>query len=332
MTDLSTQFLGDMAGGVLGNASVAANLMGQALPTSLVYFTSDRAESQEIARLRQLSGELAVSIQKAQGAKPNSKKYSYSGITSLINQKNQVDAKLATLGAPIDYQTARLMPANTWTDKQIKEFVNKGIAYKLDGFQPGMGMPEIQMAWDRILQQSILLSAGQDPAKGGKVWTPDMIMESYGKPGKFGTTVINGWEYDVGTGERIGYKGPLTKTTTQKNLDLSSTEDVQVIATQALRQALGREPNAQELAQFKATLHGLERSNPEVTTTTTTYKPNLETGELEAVNSDTQSSGGVSEAAKAQAITEAVKGKPEYAKNQSGTTYFNTLMGMVGGM
>lgn len=225
----------------------------------------------------------------------------------------------------VTFQEAALAPRD-WDDKTKREFVNKGIMYKIPGFSPDMGDPEIFSAWDDMLQSAWMMSTP------GREVTPWQVMNSYAKhEGQFGTITKDGWVFDVATGKRLAYKGSLTKKTRQSNVNLTSPEDVQVIATQALRDALGRAPTDKELAQFRASIAGLERANPEVQETTTTLRPNLETGELETVSSQSTTSGGVSQAAKEAAIGEAAKKGPEYGKYQSGTTYFDAMMQMIAG-
>lgn len=225
----------------------------------------------------------------------------------------------------VTFDEAALAPRD-WDEKRKREFVNKGILYKIPGFSPDMGDPEIFSAWDDLIN-----SAWMQSTKGREV-TPWDVMNSYAKSqGKYGTVTKDGWVFDVATGERLAYKGSLKKTTKRTNVNLTSPEDVRVIATQALRDALGRAPTDKELAQFRASISGLEQANPEVQETTTTLKPNLETGELEEVSSNTTTSGGVSEAAKQAAVQAAAKSTPEYGKYQSGTTYFDALMRMIAG-
>lgn len=225
----------------------------------------------------------------------------------------------------VSFDEAALAPRD-WTDKQKREFVNKGILYKIPGFSPDMGDPEIFSAWDDLINSAWMMSSE------GREVSPWQVMDSYAKEkGKYGTVTKDGWVYDVATGERIAYKGELTKKTKQTNVNLSSPEDVRVIATQALREALGRAPTDKELAQFRSAIGSLEQASPEVRETTTTLKPNLETGQLEEVGSSSTVTGGVSEAARAAAVTEAAQKSPEYGKYQGGTTYFNALMQMISG-
>ncbi len=226
------------------------------------------------------------------------------------------------------YQAAQSLPGQWYSDNPslYKSFVSKLIMYKYPGASADMGIPEAMSAWDDLLKMAITLNKSQ--GKDQKTnWTPWDILESYNrKPGSMGTHKEGDWLIDSATGERVKYVGPRTKTTKQSAIDLSSHEQVQAVAEQALTQLIGRAPTTKELAQFKATLNGYEREHPEVTTTTDHYD---DMGNVTA--SDVVRSGGVDEATRAGLIEGGVKKTKEYGKYQAGTTYFNALMQMVGG-
>lgn len=222
------------------------------------------------------------------------------------------------------YQSAQNLPAQWYNNNPgiYKDFINKAILYKLPGASPDMGLPEAGETWDKLLQTAINLSKTT-----GRQWSPWDVLESYNhKPGSLGTSRQGDWLIDNATGERVKYVGPKTKTTTGRAVDLSSPEEVQALAQQALTQMIGRAPTDKELAQFKASLNAFERENPEITTTTETYN---DMGEV--VATDVQRSGGASEAALSGLIQEDVKDTKEYGKYQGGTTFFNALLQMVGG-
>lgn len=322
--DITKQLIA-RAGSSVGIAP-STTVLGQTLPSDKVLLSRERGKNATTTQLLKDLEWTNKAIEKAQ------KENNSGNLAKYSLDKQSIVAKLNAEGYKgansLTYAEARTLPSQAWDEKQLREFVNKGIAYKIKGFQPGMGMPEIQGAWDSLVQQAITLSSGK--ATGGKTWTPWDVLESYNKKGTLGTTTIDGWIYDLASGERIGYKGPLTRTKTQKDLNLSSAGDVQVIATQALRDALGREPTAKELAQFKATINNQESANPAVTTTTTQLKPNLETGELEEVSSSSQTTGGLSDAAKVAAVAAEVKDTPEHEKYAS-SNYFSDLLALMGG-
>ncbi len=190
-----------------------------------------------------------------------------------------------------------------------------------------MGMPEILDAWDNQIKSAWGISQ-----TSGKTWTPYDVMNSYSSEGnKFGTVKKGDWEYDVATGERVRYLGKLTKTTTQKSVDLTSPEDAKALTTSVLTQALGRAPTAKEFAQYRSSINALERANPTQSTTTTTYNPNMDTGELETASSNTTTSGGVSAEALQNSVLEGAKDTSEYGKYQAATTYWDAMMQMMSG-
>jgi len=226
------------------------------------------------------------------------------------------------------YQEAQSLPGYWYNSNPnlYKQFVSKLIMYKYPGASADMGIPEAMSAWDDLLKMAITLNKSQTGGTKAN-WSPWDILESYNKkPGSMGTHREGDWLIDNATGERVKYVGPKTKTTKQTAIDLSDPKQVQAIAEQTLTQMIGRAPTAKELAQFKASLNGYERDHPEITTTTEHYD---DMGNVTA--SDVVHSGGVTDAARASLVGEKVKGTKEYGKYQSGTTYFNALMQMIGG-
>lgn len=229
----------------------------------------------------------------------------------------------------MDYDRAILQPLQ-WNDDKRRQFVNQGVLNHVPGFDVNMGMPEIQAAWQALVETSMLYNS---QAKGDeKKWTPFDVLSTYeNASGRYGTVREGDWVYDVATGERIRYVGPKTKTTTSRDVDLSSPEDVNALVLQSLRELLGRAPNDKELAQFRSSINSLERGRPTVTTTVQQLQPDLETGEVNVTSQDTTTKGGVSDTARAMLVQEDVIGGKEYAKYQSGTTYFNAMMQMLSG-
>ena len=208
----------------------------------------------------------------------------------------------------------------------LKKFVNSGVLNKVPGFDVGMGMPEIMQAWDKLMEDAWMMNKYM-PGGEDKKLTPWDVLNSYGNgAGKFGTVKRGDWLYDIATGEKIKYVGPKSKTQTNKRVDLSSVEDVRAITTNALSELLGRAPTAEELGRFRATINALEESNPVTATTTQTLD---DMGEV--VDTQTRQEGGLSAEARAAAITDDTKSTPEFAKYQSGTTYWGALVQMLGG-
>lgn len=223
-----------------------------------------------------------------------------------------------------------ILDVTHWDDDQLRQFVNKGIVNKVPGFEVGMGLPQIQSAWQNMVEASILFN--QSLKDNQTPWTPYDVMDTWAnQKGKFGTQRQGDWIFDVATGERIKYVGPKSRTTTHKNVDLSSPEDVKALASQMLSELLGRAPTAKELAQFRASINAQEKASPEVTTVTQQLSPDLATGEVRVADESSTTSGGVSDAARAALIQSPVQDTKEYGKYQAGTTYFDAMMQMIGG-
>lgn len=246
---------------------------------------------------------------------------------------------LGTTGKRINPQqppTARTVTADQarseplrWMNEEpatLQKFVNSGILNKVPGFKPGMGLPEIMSAWDDLLKSSWMINKYM-PGGTGKQFTPWDVLNSYANDNSnFGTVRRGDWMYDVATGEKVKYVGPKSKTRTDRKVDLSNPEDVRAIATNALAELLGRAPSPEELAQFRSSINAFERNNPLIQTTTETFN---DMGEV--VSTSTKQEGGVSQEARALLVSDTAKKGPEYAKFQSGTTYWNALVQMMGG-
>lgn len=225
------------------------------------------------------------------------------------------------------YDNAVALPV-TWDQNTLKQFVNKGILNKVPGFDTSMGMPEIQGAWQRLVDASTIFNAGS----GEKKWTPWDVLDSYGGEGKsYGTVTKGDWVFDVATGERIKYVGKTSRTSTQKKFDLSSPEDVKVLTGQVLRELLGRAPNDKELAQYKASINGYEKAHPTVTKTTEQLSPDLASGSVDVTSQTSTTSGGVSDAARASLVQDPTVDTKEFGKYQAATTYYDALLQMMGG-
>lgn len=269
----------------------------------------------------------------ASGNKYGDSSQIYLGTKSLIKEaggkagQGQFERRTGTGPNYVTAQEARGLPLQ-WMQNDpetLKKFVNTGVLNKIPGFDVGMGMPEIMSAWDDLLKASWAMN--KYAAQSGKEFTPWDVMNSYSnESGKFGTVKRGDWLYDIATNEKIKYVGPKTKTSSQKKVDLSSTEDVRAIATNALAELLGRAPTQEELGQFRSSINALEEKNPLMATTTETLN---DMGEV--VSTETKQTGGLSAEARAMAVSDEAKQKPEYAKYQSGTTYWGALMQMMGG-
>jgi hypothetical protein len=234
------------------------------------------------------------------------------------------------------YSDAVLAPTS-WGDSQMRDFVNKGIVNKVPGFEVGMGMPQIQAAWQNLVQSSILFNQKLKP--GQKPWSPMDVMNTWATDKKgYGTVKDGDWMIDVATGERIKYVGKRSKTVTNKQIDLTSAADVKALASQMLSELLGRAPTAKELAQFRSSINSEEKATPTVTQTTLTATDQSIADAMSSggdvftgANQSSVTSGGVSDAARAALISAPTQETKEYGKFQSGTTYWDAMMQMIGG-
>ena len=216
------------------------------------------------------------------------------------------------------YAQAKLAPLD-WNDDQLSKFVNQGVMNKIKGFDVNMGMPEILSAWDDLIQASYGMNL-KDP--NNPKWTPEDVMNTYANPkGKFGTVTKGNWEYDIATGEKIRYVGPLSKTTTSTQINELTREDALALAKNSMASMLGRAPSNSEVGQYLNILNGYEREHPQTTTTTTDIDPN--TGE--AANSSAVTTGGTTAAGRQALLEEQMKQSPEYGAFQAATTGMSWL-------
>lgn len=230
----------------------------------------------------------------------------------------------------MSFSSARGLPMVWATEdpERLRYFVNTGILRKIRGFNVNMGMPEILDAWENMLEQSWRMNQGSGREDSSNPWTPFDVMETYSNAGNYGTSksADGNWLVDVGTGERIKYIGPKSKTTKESRINLSSPEEVRALTTQMLSEMLGRAPTAEEMAKYRASINDYERANPQTATTTVTLN---DMGEQ--VSSNTVTSGGASQAALQEIVAGGAKKGPEYGKYQGGARYFNLLERLVGG-
>lgn len=216
------------------------------------------------------------------------------------------------------YSEARLAPLD-WTSDQMAQFVNQGVMNKIPGFDVNMGMPEIISAWDDLVKASFAMNS-KDP--DNPKWTPFDVMNTYSNPkGKFGTVRKGDWEYDVATGEKVKYVGPLTKVTTSTAINELTREDAMALAKNSMATMLGRAPSDSEVGQYLNILNGYNREHPQTTTTTTGINP--DTGEAESSN--TVTTGGTTAAGQQALLEEQMKQSPEYGAFQAATTGMSWL-------
>lgn len=225
--------------------------------------------------------------------------------------------------------------------KQLTEFVQKGLLMKHPDFRPGMDMDAILGVWNKLVNTADLYNQGGMRTKKNKYWTPFDVLE-VGKemPTDMGTYKANGWIYDAATGERlewIGGKGApsLTQTETSTQVDLSSPEQVRALANTMLNRMLGRAATAEEVGMFKASLNSYEEANPQQTTTTVSLIPQPGDASVEQFREGgrkTVTSGGVTADERQQLVEGEVKQTSEYGSFQAATTYWDAIMSAIRGV
>ena len=160
---------------------------------------------------------------------------------------------------------------NEWSPKKIKKFNELAVdAGYLKA--PTKNLDEIEKIWTALAVRS------------AKMWerdiglTPWEILERYGTRGS-------------GEDEGARLSGPVTTTTVNRTINLTSPRDANALVDAALQQRLGRSPTEKEKKDFLAALREAEKKEPSVTKTTTTT-----TGagtENVSSTSNTETSGGV---------------------------------------
>lgn len=162
----------------------------------------------------------------------------------------------------------------------------------------------------KVWAQYVQAAAGYQAA--GKDMTPWSVM------------FMDQWGREEAKKQGMAPKGPVT--TTQRQANLSTGADARAIFLQASKSLLGRDPTDAEASRFFTSLNAMERENPNVTTTTTSYN-----AEGDISSQESTSSGGVSAAAKDVLAMDQAKANPEYGAYQAATTYKDALMDLVFG-
>lgn len=238
----------------------------------------------------------------------------------LVYQGPQRPAERIPSGTPAQYsyQQALFAPLD-WSDKEVDRFIHDGILRKIPGFSEDMGLPEVVAQWQDFVNNA------NDSQRAGHMISPWDFFNSYRS--REGQTYRKGdWLYDAVSGQPIKYVGPRTKTTTATNIQELTREDALALTKDSMSRLLGRAPTDSEVSTYLATLNGYNRENPQVTTTTQTLN---EQGEVVSTSSRTK--GGPSAAGQQALVEERLKEDEEYGAFQASTTYFNALMGMLGG-
>lgn len=236
--------------------------------------------------------------------------------TSEAGQSSQQLNKRAPSWWTIDGATGQYF---NWNQKQRDDFRAKGLLSGL--LTQGAGDLEAYSLWSSLVKQASLYGAQKQQVG------PLDILSGYVKANSSGGWIKSGdFETNPVTGEKR-YIGPQFKTTTQTNANLSDPATARALATQVFQQLLGRDPGQGEIGSYAQALSQSEMENPSNATTTTQY--DMTTGE--ATGSSTVTTGGMTDAERAQLAEDRVKQGKEYGATQAATTYMNALQSAVGG-
>lgn len=122
----------------------------------------------------------------------------------------------------------------------------------------------------------------------------------------------------------VGASQAGTKTTTTRDVSLTSAPDADAIFNSAAKSLLGRAPTQAEYAQFQASLNEAERNSPVVATTTSTTDD-----EGNVVSQSRTSSGGIGSGGAQMMAQKQAQQNPEYGAYQAATTYWDAAMQMI---
>jgi hypothetical protein len=163
---------------------------------------------------------------------------------------------------------------------------------------------QIASAWFDYIRQ-----AAQSTANGKPVSPSDLISS------------------DIASNNGGKGKGNDILTRNISTTSLTSAPDANAIFTAAAQSLIGRAPNANEMAAFKANLNSSETANPVNQTIQYEYNPQ---GFLVDKNV-LKSSGGETDAAKQNLAMQQLRGTSEYANYQASTTYMGALQQLLQG-
>lgn len=170
---------------------------------------------------------------------------------------------------------------------------------------------------------NLWLKAGQlssDWADAGRKFTPmDVLSFLAGQTGATGLKVPG----------QNGGKTTQTSSGTSVSYNLSDAATAKALTDHVLEAALGRKPDAQEYAQYKAALNAYEQANPSVVShsSTTTYDSS---GNARSTDSSRQKAAGATSEGRQQVIADKVNATPEAQAYQT-STLFDEALKYLGG-
>lgn len=186
--------------------------------------------------------------------------------------------------------------------------------------------PQQQLAWAKKAYALGYLQSPTDVDGAHALWDREVgEATNYYQAGK---TTVSPWdvlELNAGSNSDVLKKrgtmnpdGSITHTNT--SIDLSDKASVEALASQVLQQALGRDPTQSEVNTYYNTIRGQEQSHPTTTTQTTTA----------AGDTSSTTSGGFGADDASEMLKQQIQNDPEYAKYQSGTTYYGAALSALG--
>jgi hypothetical protein len=125
-----------------------------------------------------------------------------------------------------------------------------------------------------------------------------------------------------------GANGPrsTTQTNTSKSFNIPTVEDAHAATKQLFQALMGRDPDHGELDRYASMMTSYAQKHPTVTKQTQTTDIHGNT------TSSSTSSGGYSPEGLRDMLGQKAKADPEYGSYQAATTYFNALIGAMGGL
>jgi len=205
-------------------------------------------------------------------------------------------------GAPKPYKPVKVTPKPaatldaavlqiyTWTDQQRADLARRLVAAGMLSPEEAADRMAIEAAWEKMVKQ-----AAQYYAAGKTDVTPMDIISLYA-----GRNILTG---------ETGAASP--KKTIQKQVNLTNPDDARALLNGMLSNTLGRRATDEEIDGFMEGLHGTQRANPYVTTTTT---------DPAAGTSSSVTSGGVDPRGYAEQYAEGDEFGEEHATYQAAAT------------
>jgi hypothetical protein len=117
-----------------------------------------------------------------------------------------------------------------------------------------------------------------------------------------------------------------TQTNTSKSFNIPTVEDAHAATRQLFQALMGRDPDENEQDRYASMMTAYAQKHPTVTKQTQTTDIHGNT------TSSSTSSGGYSQGGVTDMLSQKAKADPEYGSYQAATTYFNALVGAMGGL